>query len=309
MKFSRRIFSNFQYKVAAVVLAALFWYIVQGEEVLEINRRIQVTIATKDGYMVKGPKIRLKDATLRGPRVLLGDFPTEPIEARINIPAGKTGQLRFRVDKEFIGGWDNRIKLTVYDSYINVLVDEVAKKTVPVREFTKGTPADGFIIEKTTINPPSVVVTGLASELGRITEVVTEPIDIEGLKESKGFKVRLAPKDVEVKNLSTDTVQIDLSIGDQKINKAFDNVPIEVVGSDYMSVANPRYVSIIIQGTPGVLKFIRRGDLEAFVEARDLAPGGKYARTIQVRIPPKTVLIETNPQNVSVEIYNEKRLN
>src|SRR5687768_210483 len=134
-RFFGALFSNFQYKLSAVILACLFWYIVQGEEILEVNRRIVVNVRVPNEYMAKGPTTRIKDATLRGPRVLLGDFSTKPLEATIRIPEGKTGQLRYRMDKEYIKNWDNRIKLTVHDPYITVVVDEKMTKKIPVREF------------------------------------------------------------------------------------------------------------------------------------------------------------------------------
>jgi YbbR domain-containing protein len=84
---------------------------------------------------------------------------------------------------------------------------------------------------------------------------------------------------------------------------------VEVVGSEYLTAVKPRFVSIIIQGTPGVLSFVKRSDLEAFVEARELEPGKKHNRVVQVKIPPDTVLIETFPQSATVEIYNQKRAN
>lgn len=303
------IFRNFQYKISAVVLASLFWYIVQGEEILEINRRIAVNIKVPDGYMIKGPTVRFKDAVLRGSRAALADFSNTPINATFKIQPGKTGPITFRVDKDQIENWDNRIKLTVVDSYLRVTVDEKVSKKVPVKEFLKGVPADGYIIEKTVIKPTTVTITGLKSDVDRIEEIQTEPIDITNLQATKSFDVRVIAKDIPETGLSSDKVQVSLLVGEKKVNKRFGSVPVEVVGSDYLTAVKPRYVSIVIQGTPGVLSFIKRSDLEAFVEARELEAGKKHNRPVQVKIPNDTVLIETFPQTATVEIYNQKRLN
>jgi YbbR domain-containing protein len=303
------IFRNFQYKIAAVILAFLFWYIVQGEEILEINRRIAVNIKVPEGYIVKGPEVRFKDATLRGSRVLLADFSTRPLEATLNIQEGKSGQLRFRIDKEYIKNWDGRLKLTVHDPYLTVVVDEKVSKKVPVKEFLKGVPADGYIIEKTVIKPNTVTISGLKSEIARIEEIQTEPIDVSDLQATKSFDARLIAKDIPESGLSVDKVQVSLLVGEKKVNKRFGSVPVEVVGSDYLTAVKPKYVSIVIQGTPGVLSFVKRSDLEAFVEARELEAGKKHTRPIQVKIPNDTVLIETFPSQATVEIYNQKRLN
>lgn len=296
------IFRNFPYKIAALALACLFWYIVQGEEILEINRRVQVTIEVPDGYAIKGPHIRFKDVTLRGSRVVLGDFSTKYLEASIRIPDGKTGLLRYRIDKEFIKSWDPRIRLTVHDPYISVYVDEKASKKVPVREFLKGLPADGYIIEKTVIKPNIVTIMGLRSEVNRIEEILTEPIDIENLSSGKTFEVHLISKDLPPSGISVDKVSVTLSVGEKKVNKPFDAIPIQVLGTAHRYAVKPKFVSIVIQGTPGVLGYIKRADLEATVDARDLEPGKKYTRPIQVRIPPDTVLIETFPQTVQLDL-------
>ncbi len=303
------VFRNLPYKLSAVVLACLFWYIVQGEEILEINRRIAVNIKVPEGFLLKGPEIRFKDATLRGSRVLLADFSTRPLEATLKIQEGKSGQLRFRIDKEYIKGWDNRIKLTVHDPYLTVFVDEKMNKKVLVKEFLKGAPSDGYNIEKISIKPNTVTITGLKSDIAKIEEVQTEPIDISDLQGSKTFEAKLVAKDIPESGLSIDKVSVSLLVGEKKVNKRFGSVPVEVVGSEFLTAVKPRYVSIVIQGTPGVLNFVKRSDLEAFVEARELEPGKKHSRAIQVKIPPETVLIETFPQTATVEIYNQKRLN
>ncbi len=303
------LFRNLQYKFAALVLACLFWYIVQGEEILEINRRIVVNIQVPDGRLIKGPETRILDATLRGSRVLLGDFSTKPLEATLRIQDGKVGQVRYRIDREYIKNWDNRIKLTVHDPYITIFVDERATKKVPVKEFLKGVPSDGHIIEKTLIKPNVVTISGLKTELSHVDEVLTEPIDISGLSASKTFEVKVGAEHAPKAALTPATVAVNLLLGEQKINKRFASVPLDIVGSDFLTTARPQLVSIVIQGTPGVLSFVKRGDLEAFIDARDLPPGKQYSRPIQVKIPPDTVLIETAPQTATIEVQNQRRQN
>ncbi len=73
-KLANFIFHNFFYKLAAIVLAMIVWGIVQGEEVVEFNRRIKVSIQVGDGFAIKGKPYRFVEATLRGPRVLLGEI-------------------------------------------------------------------------------------------------------------------------------------------------------------------------------------------------------------------------------------------
>jgi YbbR domain-containing protein len=164
------------------------------------------------------------------------------------------------------------------------------------------------MVERSQTEPETITLTGLKTELARIKEVLTEPIDVTGLSTSKNIEANVSRIGLVDAELSTQRVTVKLSIGEQKINKRFPSVPVEVTGSEYVSAIKPQQVEIIIQGTPGVLERVKNSDLRAFVEVRELAPG-RYEREIKVKIPPETTLIETIPANAAVEIYNQKRLN
>lgn len=301
------ILNNFWYKVSALGIAIVIWSVVQGDEIVEVNRRLTVNLVVPEGYMIRGEPIRTKDITLRFPRFIQSEVANKPLEAEIRLPK-KPGELRFRVDKEYIRQLDSRVKLTVHDAYIVVYLDEATSKTVPIREVLQGAPAEGFIIEKVTLKPATVTVTGLKSELHKINEVVTEVTDINGLRENKTIEANVVVNGLTAKTLSDEKVQMTLQVGDSKINQRFENIPVEIQGNDFLAAVKPKFVSIVIQGKPNVLNFVKRSDLQAFVEIRGLTPG-KYQKEIQVKIPPDTVLIETFPDKGGVEVYNQKKIN
>ncbi len=303
------IFRNFWHKLGSVLLAIIIWSIVQGEEIIEFNRRIKVDISVANGYALKGKSFRYLDATVRGPRVLLGEPSNLPLEAKIYIPSDQTGNLEIPFDTRYLKDWDSRIKITVRDAYISVFVDEEITKEVPVREVLQGAPAEGHFIEKIIINPDKIKVKGIKSEVAKLSEITTQPIDISNLQQSKSLEVTLVtPPSLGTNALSSDLAKIKLQLGDSKINKRFTSIPLEVVGNEYQASARPKFVSIVIQGTPGVLSFVNKEDLRAFVELTNMNPG-RYEKEIQVKIPPNTVLIETFPQKGNIHITNNKKVN
>jgi len=307
-RFLSSMLTNFHYKLAALVIATIVWILVQGEEILEINRRVVVNIKPAPGYMVKGPATRIKDITIRGPRVLLGDVGTKPIEITISPPDGRTGAMRLPISRDLFPNWDNRVQLRIHEpQYVSVIVDQQLTKKVPVKEFLQGAPAEGTIIEKTEIVPATVTIRGLKEEVSKVKEVLTEPIDIAGLGQSKAYEARLAIQGFELADDIPAKATVNLLVGDKKINKKFTGIGLEIVGSDYSASVKPTSVSMVIQGTPAVLNFLKKGDLRAFIEARDLPPG-RHEKHVQAKIPANTVLIETIPENVNVEVYNQRKM-
>lgn len=305
-KYLLRLTHNFQYKLAALLAATLAWVIVQSQEILEFNNRLLVTIEPPPGFILQGPNVRSLDVTIRGPRLLTGDMLNKALETTIRLDYGSRGPIRIRVGKEHFGDWNERIKMTIHDPYLSLFVDEQSTRTLSIREILQGTPAEGYLIEKVTVTPNEVVVTGLRSQLQRTKEVNTEPIDINGIKVSKSVQANLIASDMDNATFEFDTVTVNLQVGESKINKRFGNVPVDTVGSDHLVAVRPKYVAIEIQGTPGVINFVKREDLRAFVDLTGVAPS-RIEKDIQVKIPPETVLIETFPEKGRVEIFDRKR--
>jgi hypothetical protein len=308
--FIGKIFNNFQYKLAALVLGTLAWYMIQGEEILDVNHPVQVTVIVPNGLIIKGSTTRMKDATVRGSRGLLGDLaiPETQIEARVYLPKEKRGELRILLGKQHLLNWNDEVEITIHDPYLNILVDELATKVLPVQEHFQGVPADGYMIEKTTISPSTITVTGLKSELRRLTEITTETIDVTGIQQTKSIEADIHPGEIPIDNYSAEKVTVSILVGEKKVNQRFSAIPIEVQGTPLYARVRPNVVSIVVQGTPGVLNFIANSDLRAFLDARDLGPG-KYEKKIQVQIPPDTALIETSPRDATVEIYHDRKMN
>jgi YbbR domain-containing protein len=308
-RFLAGLLKNLRYKVSSVVLACLLWYIVQGEQIIEVSRTINVQIEVPEGFMIKGESNRVKYATIRGPRVLMGDIATRPLEAQVAITKKKPGVHRLRISKDNLPRWDDRIRITIEDPDLPLIMDEKLTRNVPIKEVTQGVPAEGYIIEKINLKPLRVDITGLKTDVAKVKEVYTEPVDVAGIQQTKSFEVRLVPPPgVEPNGISPDIAQLSVLIGEKKVNKRFGSIPVEVVGTEFQSGVNPRYVSILIQGTPAVLDFVERSDLRAFVEASELKPG-RHQKEIQVKIPADTTLIETFPENAEVDIGTDKKLN
>ena len=305
--FTSFLFNNFWHKLASLVLAIIIWGIVQGEQVLEVNREIIVSLKIPDGYMINGETSRAFAATLKGPRVLVLEASRE-LEAELEIPPLRGRRHRLRLGRENIKNLNERISLRVHDPYFYVHVDLKATRTVPIKFVPHGTTAEGYFVKKAVLTPSHVKLTGLKSDLIKIREVVTEPVDIEGLQENRTYEASLIPPaGILPKNVSVETIVVSLQVGDSFINQRFGSIPIEIIGSDYPAKIRPKYASILIQGTPGTLKFVKREDLKAFVEVRELGPGS-YEKEIQVKIPPDTWLIESFPKNGTVVIEKDTKI-
>jgi hypothetical protein len=217
------------------------------------------------------------------------------LTADIYIPPGKVGRYRIRISKDDIKNLNERLEIIIHEPYMDLFVDKLIERSIPVKEAIHGTPAEGYIVEKVNVEPKMINVKGIRNDLLKLRYVYTEPIDVSGYKDSRVLDVRLISPGLGVDALSTDMVKVALQVGDSKINKRFGNIPVEIVGAEQSARVKPQFVSILVQGVPAVLSTIKASDFKAFVEARGLA-SGRYEQDIKVKIPADTVLIETFPE-------------
>lgn len=302
---TQKLFHNFWYKVTSLFLAFIIWGIIQGEQILELNREIIVNIEAPEGYAIRGESKRALAATVRGPRVLMTEAPNV-LEATVRVPPLKGRKYRVRIDKDEIKNWDSRLSITIHDPYLTLFVDEKVERTVPIKYVPHGTPAEGYFVKKSALNPNWVKISGLKSDLMKVREVATEPIDISGLQQNQTIDAALVPPPgMQLADLSVEFTTVSLQVGDSFVNSRYGSIPIEIVGAEGAASVRPRYASIVLQGTSGVLRFVKREELKAFVEARGLA-NGQYEQELKFKIPPDTVMIESFPEKVTVTIGQEK---
>ncbi len=305
--FTQRLFGNLGYKITAVILAGLVWYIVQGEEILEVNAKLDVKVEVAGNFALRDSGIISRDVTLRGPRVLIGAMSGKVIAAVIRVPAGKIGSLRYRLDKEFIPGWDNRVRLTIHDPYITVMVEERVTKKLPVKPVVLGDVADGLQVDEITPTPSEIEISGPKTDVNRITELATDPVDITGLKESKSVISGISKAALPDIQLSSQDVNISMKLGPKKMTKNISIVPVEITGSEKVGSVRPAGISVVIAVTEAQLHKINQKDVRASVNAKDLGPG-RYELGVLVSAPDGVTIQEVNPKVVSVEIYNQKKL-
>ncbi|SMF69881.1 CdaR family protein [Pseudobacteriovorax antillogorgiicola] len=296
---------NFWFKLLSLFLALLVWGIIQGELVHEESKEIRVNLQLPPGYTIRGDVTRTKAAMVRGPKVWMIDVP-KILVADVAVPSGKQGRIRLRLDKGKVKGWNERLSLVIHDPYIEIFVDRQIERTVRIKEILQGTPAEGYIIEKITLDPQIVSLKGVREDLLKVRQVVTEPIDISEIKENRTIEAKLISPGRGINALSAEKVKVFLQVGDSKINKRFGNIPVEIVGSEFLTKVKPSFVSIMVQGTPDILNFIKRSDFKAFIEAQGLRPG-RYEQDIKVQIPSDTVLIEAFPEKGIVSILKKKK--
>jgi YbbR domain-containing protein len=192
-KLRKTLFTNFGWKVVAVVIAALLWWVFLREQELVAMRTIPVLLKNAPAQLVlmqhpgpvqveiAGPVALLEETQFRGAAVILDlagvrepgerSFTLGP--ADLDLPLGTT----FR---------------RVVPSQIRLTFEARIQREVAIRLRVGAPPPPGFALADPVLIPATAVVSGPRSRVEPLGYIETDPVDLSGLTGERELTATLA---------------------------------------------------------------------------------------------------------------------
>lgn len=121
---------------------------------------------------------------ISGPRALQVNLSPGDISIGVDLKGLSAGVTSFKRLEESLN-IPSGLKITrISPSYVDIKLERVREREVPVRVVLAGKPSPGFMVKSSRAVPGKVFVSGAESELKGISEVVTEGIDLTNVQES-----------------------------------------------------------------------------------------------------------------------------
>jgi YbbR domain-containing protein len=182
---AEKIFQNWLLKLISLAFAVVLWFFVMGESRMEVNHIVPLEYENLPKNLMIASEVPSSVAIrISGPRALQVNLSPSDISLAVDLkglPAGVTSFKRLEESLNIPSG----LKITrISPSYVDVKLERVREREVPVRVVLTGEPAVGFIVKSFKAVPAKVTVAGAESELKGVSEVVTEGIDLTHVQES-----------------------------------------------------------------------------------------------------------------------------
>jgi YbbR domain-containing protein len=183
---------NWLLKLLSLIFALVLWFFVMGEQNLEVGYAVPLELKNvPSGMMVANDVPSLVDVRISGPRTVLVNLKPSDISLTVDLAGLQPGVTSFKRLEERLN-LPNPLKVTrLSPSFVDIKLERIKDRTVPVRAVFAGTLPDGFRIDKIEIRPRQVLVEGAEGELKEISEVTTEPIDVSAVSENFTLMVPL----------------------------------------------------------------------------------------------------------------------
>lgn len=172
---------NLLARIISLVVACFLWAYVMMEQNPVIERYYEVPLqqknVTETMAIFNAPDV--VTVQVRASRLLLDDSATTAISAYIDLKGVAEGQQKLPVNAFFSRGE----VVNVFPKEVNVLVDHITEKTVPVVTQVVDNSDEDLTVDNNGIDPAYVTLKGASSKLSKIREVVA-PVNIKGQREN-----------------------------------------------------------------------------------------------------------------------------
>lgn len=176
----------------ALAISVFIWAVAQGTSSVIQSFDVEVElVGVEDGLVITDQSSDEINVRIRGSRASLRNLDTNALKYRVDARGGKPGVAVYEVDVETIEHPTGTQFVGYSPSRLQVRFEKRGRKAVEVRAEIEGTPAPGFHVAGVELEPQKIWLEGARSQVMRLTEVVTETINVAGLAANAKREARL----------------------------------------------------------------------------------------------------------------------
>jgi YbbR domain-containing protein len=184
---------NLRYALLSVVISMLLWSIAHGGSSVERGYDVPLVFADlPEDVVITDQSDTDINIRVMGSRAALRNLSPRDMEYVVNVSGAKPGRTVHEVDVTRIDLPRGTNIVSRSPSQIEVTFERRGRKSVRVKPDVTGEPAAGFKLARVEVDPPKVWLTGPRSRVLRLSEVMTETIDVNGLEAPAERQVKLS---------------------------------------------------------------------------------------------------------------------
>jgi YbbR domain-containing protein len=182
-----------RYGLLALAISGVLWGMSHGSSKIERGFDIPVAFAgMPEELVITRKSTQVINIRVLGPRAALRDISSKDLEYAVNLEGAKPGNAVYLVDETTLLMPQGARILSRSPATIELEFERKTRKSVRITADLEGEPAEGFVFTEVEIEPPRVWLEGARSKVLRLSEVMTETIDVAGLSEPFERDVRLS---------------------------------------------------------------------------------------------------------------------
>lgn len=260
-----RLLDDLALKALSLGLAIVVWFVIAGEKTSEMGLSVPVELQNvpPDLELTGDPVTHVEVRLRASPGIIQRIGPGE-VAAQLDLGGTGEGERIVHLTPETIRVPFGVKVVKINPAIITLAFERTVEKVVPVRPRMIGRPAQGFEVAELASNPPEVRMTGPRSRVQEVESAFTEPVSVEGAKDSVSDTVSLGLEDPLLRILGSPQVRVTVRIREEHRKRSFEGLPIEVRGGS--AQLQPTQARVAIEGPASVLARVKAAEVRVAVD-------------------------------------------
>jgi YbbR domain-containing protein len=186
--------NNWQLKSLALLLAVLVWAIISGREKAYSEKTLKIPVEIINvSPNLEVVRLQPEEArvSLKGPANLIARIGPESVVIKIDLKnVNESRKLNFFAEDCLEIPKKIQI-ISIYPKMIEVFIEEFSAKELPVKISFHGRLKEPLKLREAKVIPDRVTIIGYKSQLGNITAVFTEEVNLDEIEASQKRKIAL----------------------------------------------------------------------------------------------------------------------
>ena len=232
---------NWLMKLLSLIIGASLWYFVVGEDRVDLIVSMPLEIRNLPTNLVIANQYKKDiEVAISGPRRLIQEMRQQNTSLPIDLGKAEPGAMVIQNEAKSIPLPQGISVQRVQPATLTFLIDRLIQKDFPIKPVITGKIADGFTLEKITLKPPQISVTGPQSTLEKEQELRTSSINIEGITHSSTLQVHLDLNESLVKLIGETVIDVEVATHENMVRKKVTKVMIKKPGNEAVKLSPSR---------------------------------------------------------------------
>ena len=262
-------------KLVSLGCAVALWAWVQSTE--EVDRRVRVRVS----YDWPAELVRVEEApkqlvvVVRGPQGQVRNLEPRRLSMQVDMTDKAEGVNSVDFTAQSLRGLPQGLAVVqMSPPEADIILEPPLEKVVAVRPTLIGDPARGFDLREVKVEPEQVTIIGPRSQVQKLSQVLTDVVDVSRIRADRSFEVALMPGGI-IQSAWQGPVQVSVDVEPLFGVRTFPEVPVRLAGEGAYRVT-PEQVKVVLAGP--VVELQELDSLSAVVTPPDEAEAGERLR-------------------------------
>lgn len=175
--------NNWQYRILAVLLAVMCWYVITGREKVDawFEIPVELTNTQRNIYISEGLLTRV-NVRIRGPKSMVRGLEPKNLAYPLDLSGLKPGENSITLKPENVPVSSALEIMEINPARINLKVEKLVEKNVPVEVEWQAPLDQDYELRRKSVQPPEVRLRGPESVVSMLEKIPTATVNVNATK-------------------------------------------------------------------------------------------------------------------------------